>query len=244
MDKNCLTRRQFITTASSGALAAAVATAPATRLCAQATQSKSGHAKGRTHGEKSSAIPDFLEIEVSGDAFEQGVAHGEAVREYVLPYHGASLRKKFEQSPKAKRAIEQAMAYLDKSFPDLIKEMRGIAHGAKVDFQDIVLWNYRRVLAAYPAGCTNFALRQTQVGPAFCGTVDGGPPPGICHTPSSSNASNRVRAIASWQACFPARSGSRKQSTNMGLHAAIPGYRQRTCSHAGCPFTRLTGKLS
>ena len=175
VDKNSLTRRQFITTASSGALAAAVAAVPATRLCAQAAQSKSGNAKGQAPGKKSSAIPDFLEIEVSGDAFEQGVAHGEAVREYVLPYHGASLHKKFEQSPKAKVAIEQAMAYLDKNFPDLVKEMRGIAHGAKVDFQDIVLWNYRRVLAAYPAGCTNFALRQTQVGPALCGTVDGGP---------------------------------------------------------------------
>jgi len=164
MDKNSLTRRQFITTASSGALAAAVAATPATRLCGQATQGKKKN------------IPDFLEIEVSGDAFEQGVMHGEAVREYVLPYHGASLQKKFEQSPKAKVAIDQAMAYLDKSFPDLVREMRGIAHGAKVDFWDIVLWNYRRVLSAYPAGCTNFALRKTQVGPAFCGTVDGGPP--------------------------------------------------------------------
>ena len=168
MDRNRLTRRQFITTASSGALAAAVAATPATRLYAKAAQSQ-------THGKKSSAIPDFLEIEVSGGAFEQGVMHGEVVREYVLPYHGASLRKKFEQSPKAKAAIEQAMAYLDKNFPDLVKEMRGIAHGAKVDFWDIVLWNYRRVLAAYPAGCTNFALRKTQVGPVLCGTVDGGP---------------------------------------------------------------------
>ncbi|MCK4627697.1 MAG: hypothetical protein KAT56_01775 [Sedimentisphaerales bacterium] len=176
MDKNSLTRRQFITTVSSGALSAAVAAVPATRLCAQTTQSKSGHAEGQTHSEKSSAIPDFLEIEVSGDAFEQGVAHGEAVREYIVPYHGTSLRKKFERSPKAKGAIEQAMAYLDKSFPDLVKEMRGIAHGAKMDFRDIVLWNYCRVLAAYPAGCTNFALRQTQVGPALCGTVDGAPP--------------------------------------------------------------------
>ena len=166
-------RRRFLE--DSLLAAAAVASAPATRLCAQAAQSKSGDAEGRAGGEKSSAIPDFLEIEVSGDAFEQGVMHGEAVREYVLPYHGASLRKKFEQSPKAKGAIEQAMAYLDKSFPDLVKEMRGIAHGAKVDFWDIVLWNYRRVLAAYPAGCTNFALRQTQVGPVLCGTVDGGP---------------------------------------------------------------------
>ncbi len=36
-----------------------------------------------------------------------------------------------------------------------------------------MLWNYRRVLDVYPAGCTNLALRQTQVGPVLCGTVDG-----------------------------------------------------------------------
>jgi isopenicillin-N N-acyltransferase-like protein len=121
----------------------------------------------------SESIPEFLEIEVSGDGFERGVAHGEAVREYIPPYHGASLREKAEQSPQARGAIEQAMAYLDERFPDLVEELRGIAHGAKVDFRDIVLWNYRRVFDVCPAECTNFALRQTRVGPALCGTVDG-----------------------------------------------------------------------
>ena len=122
----------------------------------------------------------FLEIEASGDAFERGVAHGEAVREYILPYHGASLREKAERAPKARAIIEQAMAYLHERFPDLVEELRGIAHGAKMDFWDIVLWNYRRVFDVYPPflhfvrghGCTNLALRQTQVGPVLCGTVD------------------------------------------------------------------------
>jgi len=115
---------------------------------------------------------EFLEIEASGDAFERGVAHGEAVREYILPYHGASLRDRAERSPQANRVIEQAMAYLDERFPDLVEEMRGIAHGAEMDFWDIVLWNYRRVFDVCPPCCTNFALRQTQVGPVLCGTVD------------------------------------------------------------------------
>jgi len=116
---------------------------------------------------------EFLEIEASGNAFERGVIHGEAVREYILPYHKASLRERAERSPQAKAVIDQAMAYLDECFPDLVEELRGIAHGAKMDFWDIVLWNYRRVLDVYPPDCTNFALRQTQVGPALCGTVDG-----------------------------------------------------------------------
>jgi len=115
---------------------------------------------------------EFLEIDASGDAFERGVAHGEAMREYILPYHGASLREKAERSPEAKAVIEQAMAYLDERFPDLVEEMRGIAHGGRMDFWDIVLWNYRRVFDVCPPCCTNFALRETQVGPVLCGTVD------------------------------------------------------------------------
>ena len=116
----------------------------------------------------------FLEVDVEGDAFQRGVMHGNAVREYILPFHGTGILA-FRDHSRVRRAMAQSLGYMREAFPDLVEELKGIAQGAEMAFDDIVLLNNRRLFSALePLACSNLALSATEPGPALVGTVDGG----------------------------------------------------------------------
>jgi len=68
-------------------------------------------------------------------------------------------------------AIEEA---LSKDFPEFLEEMRGMAEGAKVPYDDLML-----LLAWWscPKGCSNVALTDSALGPVLGSTLDVGPAP-------------------------------------------------------------------
>ena len=116
----------------------------------------------------------FLEIDVEGDAFHRGLMHGRAVREYILPFHGTGILG-FRDHPRVRQAMDQSLGYMRQAFPNLVEELKGIAAGAEMDFDDILLLNNRRLFSALrPLACSNLALSATGLGPALVGTVDGG----------------------------------------------------------------------
>ena len=115
---------------------------------------------------------DVPEIELSGSPFEKGFAHGSACRAQVLRSIG-TYRAKFADkwrnpfSWDDARAAARAFApALSGAFAPYAEEMRGIAEGAGVSFEDVLALNLRSEIlysglepgAPAPAGeCTAFA---------------------------------------------------------------------------------------
>ena len=115
---------------------------------------------------------DVPEIELSGSPFEKGFAHGSACRAQVLRSIG-TYRAKFANkwrnpfSWDDARAAARAFApALSGAFAPYAEEMRGIAEGAGVSFEDVLALNLRSEIlysglepgAPAPAGeCTAFA---------------------------------------------------------------------------------------
>ena len=111
----------------------------------------------------------FPLIEVSGPPEERGVAYGRAGRERIhagIAHYGAQLRQAGLEGGRLADLVRGFLPTI-KAFDDsMIPEMRGIARGAEVGFEDIVLLNARteilqlakrRALAAQAGaeeGCT------------------------------------------------------------------------------------------
>ncbi|QBR02229.1 C45 family autoproteolytic acyltransferase/hydolase [Paraburkholderia pallida] len=96
-------------------------------------------------------IQPFPFVSVSGNAYERGVQYGRAVGDRVrlsASRYGQTLRNAgySEASQKALiRALEQAIGEFQ---PAYLEEMRGIAAGAEVPFDDIVMINARTEVLA------------------------------------------------------------------------------------------------
>lgn len=83
-------------------------------------------------------------IEVQGSSYEQGVAEGKLLKEAIL----RNLDTVFGRLEKSKvdwqkydHFVEKNAAFLDKKYPELIQEMRGIAAGSEVEFNTILRLN-------------------------------------------------------------------------------------------------------
>jgi isopenicillin-N N-acyltransferase like protein len=119
-----------------------------------------------------SASQAFPLVEVDGDPFERGAAHGRAVPERVL--RSVTLyRQQLERrgvGVARQRELAAAMAPAVAAFePAYLEEMRGIAAGAQVELEDIILINCRtemmfghneiaRARGALDDGCTGFIV--------------------------------------------------------------------------------------
>ena len=99
-------------------------------------------------------------VEVSGSNYEMGFQYGSAcpeiarMRDMTFQLFGgreeaANLKKKY---------IPMYLPRAEKYAPEIVEEMKGMAAGAKVDFEDIFFLNITYEISAVPvAGCTTFA---------------------------------------------------------------------------------------
>ncbi len=97
---------------------------------------------------------EFFTVEVSGTSYERGFQHGKALRKIIRP---AVNRFKYELILPILEALESKASYEDyRNFfmeqtgllataktrvPDLVEEIRGIADGAKLSFEDVFIYN-------------------------------------------------------------------------------------------------------
>ena len=112
--------------------------------------------------------PRYPEMEVQGDPVELGRGVGEAAREQIGGFVDLTLERldRFDPVSRdaalaiAKRSFEHVAEYA----PRLLEELRGMAEGARVGEQELMLLQVRNQLTpADREGCTSFA-----VSPAVC----------------------------------------------------------------------------
>ena len=120
----------------------------------------------KNHAEKTK-IPV---ISITGNPFELGYQHGnqakEAIRENILFY--LDLWKYFGNvgCNQVLRDAQMFIPYIETFDPELLEELRGIAEGSKIQFEEIIALNCRWEMTyaymshaqTYQDGCTAYAL--------------------------------------------------------------------------------------
>ncbi len=107
-------------------------------------------------------------IEVKGDAYERGVQHGSRAKK-LIEYNLEFYRRYFDKLLNidwngAIEKIENSISKIEKYYPEIMKEVEGIAAGSERRVEDIVVLNARYELAItsiaekFLDGCTSFAF--------------------------------------------------------------------------------------
>ncbi|MCG6122819.1 MAG: C45 family peptidase [Microvirga sp.] len=112
-------------------------------------------------------IAPFPLVDVSGSPHERGVMHGRQARERILvgiSHYVAQLKTLDLDAAGLRAAVEAFLPVVEGFDPAYVEEMRGIAEGADVSFEEIVLINARtevlklaerrQAASADPDGCT------------------------------------------------------------------------------------------
>ncbi|KAK5312881.1 hypothetical protein LTR93_011152 [Exophiala xenobiotica] len=105
-------------------------------------------------------------IRCSGTAYEIGVKHGRAateeLRSSVEFYEGLFMKHTGLSWPEVHREAIKFLPFLQKSTPDYIDELKGVADGAGVMFDTILAMNARTEIlyGLFIDGCTALAVRR------------------------------------------------------------------------------------
>lgn len=102
---------------------------------------------------------EHLIIRVSGAPFDRGEQYGQKAKERILKcidlYSSMFEANAHLDWEKAKELAKQFEPAIKNYFPELIEEMRGIAQGAGLTYEDILALNCRsEIMFALPDGCT------------------------------------------------------------------------------------------
>jgi isopenicillin-N N-acyltransferase-like protein len=119
------------------------------------------------------AIPEsFPEVDVCGSPYQRGQQHGLAVPERIVRSARLYRQQLARQEVSAERLSALALGMrpaIERFDPDYLDEMQGIAHGAGVPLEDVILINCRTemmfghgelsaVCKALDDGCTNLVV--------------------------------------------------------------------------------------
>jgi isopenicillin-N N-acyltransferase-like protein len=105
----------------------------------------------------------FPLVEASGSPYEVGFQHGRQCQALIPSFVDRGLAWLNHYQPMSRQeALHRARAYLPHArdfAPDLVEEMQGIADGAEVSLDEVLLLNVRTLLLyTAPPGCTAFAV--------------------------------------------------------------------------------------
>ncbi|MBM3279232.1 MAG: peptidase C45 [Candidatus Handelsmanbacteria bacterium] len=105
----------------------------------------------------------YREITVSGPPFELGCQLGEDAREEVRGFAAIALDRVNKTVPisraKAMAVASASLPYVEGYAPDMLQELRGVAHSSGVSLEELILLQIRNQLQPEKdAGCTSFAL--------------------------------------------------------------------------------------
>lgn len=107
-------------------------------------------------------------VKVKGNPYDCGLQHGSKAKK-LIDYNLKFYERYFSDLLKidwndAKLKIKNSISLLEKFYPEILKEMEGIAAGSEKSLEDIVVLNARYELAItslagkYLEGCTSFAF--------------------------------------------------------------------------------------
>lgn len=102
----------------------------------------------------------MLEVNASGNPSEVGVQHGLTAKIQIgrsIIFYQDLFQTKCQMDWKTVKSFaSKYQPYLEENFPMYITEMRGVAEGAKVGYEDILALNVRTEIAfgAFNDGCT------------------------------------------------------------------------------------------
>ena len=106
-------------------------------------------------------------VEISGDPYDMGFQYGTACPEIraMLDITRQGLGGKDNAGILADRYIPLYLPFAEKYAPEIVDKMKGMAAGAKLDFEDIFLLNITyEISAPLTMGCTSFAAAGTATG--------------------------------------------------------------------------------
>ncbi|MEM9104445.1 MAG: C45 family peptidase [Pseudomonadota bacterium] len=104
-----------------------------------------------------SAYPEWLNI--SGSPFEIGLSLGNKGREAVHSHLITSEIWHEVNHSKHRAACARMMEHTQSAFPGIMEEIRGLAYGLEMPFENVFAWNCRGdLLARLPDGCTSVQL--------------------------------------------------------------------------------------
>ena len=97
-------------------------------------------------------------ISISGAPFERGKQYGEAASDRIhkaITFYEKRFASRGVSWEDAKKRGKTFIPYIEGYLPEVLEEMRGIAEGANLSFEDILTLNCRsEILFATPDGCT------------------------------------------------------------------------------------------
>ncbi|ETN47238.1 uncharacterized protein HMPREF1541_01430 [Cyphellophora europaea CBS 101466] len=121
------------------------------------------------------ATTKLKHLTLSGTPKEIGQQHGTLAHAEVhgsLAFYGDFFLKKAGlQWPEVRSTAMLAHPFLESRFPHLVEEMRGLALGAGIDYEDVLALNVRTEIAygMQTDGCTAFAWRDGEAGGNWIG---------------------------------------------------------------------------
>jgi isopenicillin-N N-acyltransferase-like protein len=109
----------------------------------------------------------YPEVEVAGPPRELGRQLGEAARESIRGFCAVALDRVQVTTPVSRESalavVASTLPYVQEYAPDLLEELGGVAEGAGVTLEDLMLLQVRNQLVADDAGCTAFSVRTTEL---------------------------------------------------------------------------------
>jgi isopenicillin-N N-acyltransferase-like protein len=106
------------------------------------------------------------EFECSGAPYDRGFAHGKYFAKVIESNMELNKYDLTAELDELGRGIGELM---EREFPDLAEEMRGIADGAGIRRDAVIAWNTGYALRS---GCSCFAFTDSDVGPVMGNTLD------------------------------------------------------------------------
>lgn len=109
----------------------------------------------------------MLEVSCTGTPHQVGLQHGRAAKEHIgraIKFYESLFREKSKMDWETVKLFGlKYQPYLEANWPQYISEMRGVAEGAGVAYEDILALNVRTEIAfgAFNDGCTALSWRGT-----------------------------------------------------------------------------------
>ncbi len=113
-------------------------------------------------------------IELKGSPYEIGFQHGRIFKERIKEWVPRYCRFEGWSAVQLESVQRRSEIYMMSFFPDLLEEMRGIAAGAEMKYEDLFLVNMFPSFPYLTPSCTCIAFKATDLGPMLGHNGDGG----------------------------------------------------------------------